>query len=225
MRMRACIGFLVAGWLTVTAASSAADATTPAPIALVQLKDGRQLHNVKVMSNEPASIVVRADEGLIKISKSNLPQSVADLYPARVAPTPTPELVMQPFNPSPGLMAPGSEPSVRPLQIPTPDPNPPSAAVYKGCTIVSFQLKAFQASQGCVEVVVKNDTDTPVDILPGNFGCVTTDGKHLRGGYIVTEGYPVVIKHSETVPARGQIVDIVAFSNHELDVSTIQWVR
>lgn len=225
MRTRACIVFLSIAWLAMVPALKAADPGPPAVFALIQLNDGRKLHDVKVMSNEAASIVVRADEGLVKIAKSNLPKAVADLYPTRATPTPTPELVMAPFNPNAGLQAPGADPADKPLKIPTPDPNPPNASVYKGCTIVSFQVKAFQGSLGCAEVVVKNDTDAPVELVPTDFGCITSDGKRRRGGYIVTEGYPVVVKRSDTVPARGQIVDLVAFSNKDLDITSVQWTR
>lgn len=67
---------------------------TPTPIAALRLNDGRLLHNVEVKSNESTSIVVRADEGLLKIAKSNLPQAMADAYPVKPAPSTGPDTVM-----------------------------------------------------------------------------------------------------------------------------------
>src|ERR1035441_4136331 len=56
---------------------------TPTPIPVLTLDDGRVFHNVRIKSVEQDSIVVRADEGLVKIAKANLPQDLAYAYAAK----------------------------------------------------------------------------------------------------------------------------------------------
>jgi hypothetical protein len=198
----------------------------PAPkIATLPLNDGRVLHNVKVMSNEGTSLVVHADEGLLKIARANLPPAVAEAYPAkRVAPA-GPETVMPAFNPD--------KPPEDPL-VPKPEPKIPSVTpkpvvrsrpVYKGCTIVSFQMKAFQGSQGSEQVVILNSTEADVELIPTDFNCILSDGTRHSAGYIVTDGYPFVIKKKEIVPARGQIDDLIVFSNKPVDIVSVEWRR
>jgi hypothetical protein len=217
---------LLAVCLLAPPVSRAADpAPTPTPIPTLRLNDGRVLHNVQVRSNEDNSIVVRADEGLVKIAKSNLPQDVADAYPSKAAQAGGPDLVMQPFNPNPPQLAPGPAPVARPTPRPTPTPKPVQSAVYKGCTIVSFQSKAFQNSLGCAEVVIRNDTDDVVVINPGEIVCVTNTGVRRPGRIIVTDGVPPIIKRQEFIPARGDVDDIVTFTNDALDISYVQWAR
>ncbi len=194
----------------------------PTPIPTLKLNDGRVFHNVQVRSNEENSIVVRADEGLVKIAKTNLPQDVADAYPSKPSQAGNSNMVMQPFNPNP---APGQGPAARPTPRPTPTPKPAQSAVYKGCSIVSFQTKAFQTSLGCAEVVIRNDTDAVVVIYPGEIMCVTNTGARHPGRIIVTDGVPPIIKRQEFIPARGDVDDIVTFTNDALDISYVQWTR
>jgi len=217
---------VLAACLLMPAVSPAGDpGPTPTPIATLKLNDGRVLHNVVVKSNEADSIVVRASEGLLKVAKANLPQDLADAYPSKPEQPGAQDTVMQPFNPNAPQVSPGQAPPARPIPRPTPTPKPTRDPVYKGCTIVSFQPKAFQTSLGCAEVVIRNDTDTPVLINPGEIACVTTTGARRTGRIFVTEGVPPIIKHMEIIPARGDVDDILTFTNDALDISYVEWVK
>lgn len=229
---RACMAFL-AGLLLAPVAALAADTGAPGPMATLELKDGRVLHNVKVMSDEGTSVVVHADEGLLKIAKSNLPAAVAATYTAIPPPTAdTTGLVMETFDPNQPPEAPPPEPGAKPAPkaappgaVPAPGPMPVASAVYKGCTITSFQMKAFQNVQGCAEVVIRNDTDQAVQIRPGEVACITSDGARHLARNIITDSFPPAVKRREFVPPQGQVDDIFAFSNEPLDISSVQWSR
>jgi hypothetical protein len=214
MRSQARLLALAAALLLAPLALRAADPGMPGPFALLPLKDGRLLHNVKIISNQPDSIVVKADEGLLKLAKANLPQGVASAIPAKAAPAPRPVYVTQPFNPDKQLGA--SPGAVNKLE---------NASTYKGCSIVSFQSKAFQNSLGCAEVVIRNDSDTPADIFPGNLVCITTSGARHIGRNLIINGDTPVVKRVETIPGRGEIDELVTFTNDALDISYVQWNR
>ncbi len=214
--LAACLFFL---------AARAGDASPSPVFATLELKDGRVLHNVKVMSEEPDSIIVRADEGLLKVARSDLTKEAAGAYPSKPPPPVAPEMVMQPFNPTLPIAAPEQEakPGAAPKQVPAPKagPNP----VYKGCTIVSFQSKPYNNSLGCAEVVIRNDGDTPAMILARDIVCLTAEGERHGGRQIVTDGFPPVVKRREIVPAHGSVDDQVTFVNEALDISSVQWAN
>jgi hypothetical protein len=201
----------------------------PTPIPSLKLNDGRVLHNVQVRKDQDDSIVVRADEGLVKIAKTNLPKAIADAYPPKQAQAQSQpadqEMVMQPFNADPNQPVQAQAPVPKPAPKPTPTPKPGHTAVYKGLTIVSYQTKAFQNSLGCVEIIIRNDTDDAVAVYPGDIICVTNTGVRRIGRIFVTDGVPPSIKRQELVPAHGDIDDILTFSNDALDVSFVQWAR
>ena len=225
MRPRALVAFLLLACLAAPLAERASDSAPPAPVGSVELKDGRVLHNVSVVSNEADSIVVRADEGLVKVDKSDLPKALAGAYPAKAAAPSGPELVMVTFDPNQVVKAPVEEPGAKPTPRPTRVPTPGRSPVYKGCSIISFQVKAFQSLLGCVEVVVRNDTDAAVEIRPGDFVCVTTAGARLAGRNIATDGFPPRAKRRELIPPHGEVDDIVTFANDALDMASVQWAR
>jgi hypothetical protein len=227
---RTRIGFLAAAVLLAPMALIAADSLPPAPLASVELRDGRVLHNVKVMSDEGVNVVVRADEGLLKIAKSDLPSSLADAYAAKPpAPSGPPQFVMQRFDPNQAPEAPPPEPGAKPkvnqAAKPAPGPTPTAGTMYKGCTIISFQIESFQSVQGCAEVVIRNDTDQMVQIRPGEIACTTADGARHLARNIITDSFPPSVKRREFVPARGELDDIFAFANEPLDISSVQWSR
>jgi hypothetical protein len=224
------IGFVAAAVLLAPAGLVAADPGTEAPMASVQLKDGRVLHNVKIMSDEGANVVVRADEGLLKIAKSNLPAALA----GTTSPPPPPETgptqyVMQRFDPNQAPEAappePGAKPKAKQAANAAPAATSVGVAAYKGCTIMSFQMKSFQNVQGCAEVVIRNDTDDKVMIRPGEISCTTADGARHVARNIITDSFPPSVKRREFVPARGQLDDIFAFANEPMDISSVQWTR
>jgi len=232
---RARLGFLAAALMLAPIAAAAGDppSPTPTPIPTVQMKDGRVIHNVRLMTDEGAYVVVRSDEGLFQFAKAELPPGVAGM-----APTPTPEAagptqyVMQRFDPNQAPAAPPPEPGAKPKAnaavkpgSPAPASNPVAATVYKGCTIMSFQIKAFQNVQGCAEVIIRNDTDQAVPIRPGEVSCTTADGARHAARNIITGGFPPAIKKREFVPPNGQLDDIFAFSNEPLAISSVQWSR
>jgi hypothetical protein len=230
---RTRIGFLAAAVVLASGALTAADPTSPAPLPSVELKDGRVLHNMKVMSDEGANVVVRADEGLLKIAKSDLPAALADTYAAKptpVPPTGPPQFVMQRFDPNQPPEAPPPEPGAKPkanapAKAGVASPRAEANAVYKGCTIMSFRIKSFQSVQGCAEVVIHNDTDEKVLIRPGEITCTTADGARHAARNIITDSFPPNVKRREFVPARGELDDIFAFANEPLDISSVQWSR
>ena len=214
----------LAACLLVLAARAGDPGPTPV-MATLELRDGRVLHNVRVMSEEAESIVIRADEGLLKVAKSNLTKAAADAYPVKPPPPAAPEMVMQAFNPALPMAAPEQDPRPGPVpkQVPAPGdgPNP----VFKGCTIVSFRMKPYNNSLGCTEVVIRNDGDTPATILPRDIVCLTAGGERLGGRQIVTDGFPPVVKRREIVPAHGSVDDQVTFVNEALDISSVQWAN
>src|ERR1017187_1780459 len=204
---------------------------TPKPIPTLRLNDGRALHNVQVRKDQDDCIVVRADEGLLKIAKTNLPREVADAYPAKQgqsqdqARPASQETVMQQFNADPNQPGQEQAPGPKPAPKPTPTPRPTHGPGYKGCSIVSYQSKAFQTSLGCAEVIIRNDTDEAVAIYPGDIVCVTNTGVRRIGRIFVTDGVPPSIKRQELVPAHGDEDDILTFTNEALDISVVMWAR
>ena len=177
--------------------------TASASFPTLALLDGRVLHNARIISNKPDSVVIRADEGLMMISKTKLPESVAVLYPVQ-APTPTPPgTMMKPFNPNPADAS--GMPAPKPRPTPRPTPKAAENHLFRGCSIVSFQAKAFQTSLGCAEVVIRNETDSPVEIQPGNIVCITTTGVGHAGRFFIIDGTPPIVKRSEITFRRGEI--------------------
>jgi hypothetical protein len=193
------------------------------------LKGGRVLHNAKVLSDEGDNVVVRCDEGLVKVAKSSLPQAASAAYPARPEAAAPQEMVMAPFDPdrAPLEVEPEAKAKAKPAAAAAKAP-PPAAgvtSVFKGCSITSFTMKTFHNSLGCVEVVVQNASDARALILPGDFACITSDGKRLDGRQIVEDGFPQVVKRRQFVPALGSADFVVTFANEALDVSDVRWAR
>src|ERR1700690_1402909 len=217
------LGILLAASLL----AAAADPLPAAAVAALQLRDGRVLHDARVVSDEGDSVVIRADEGLVKVSKGLLPPSAAAAYPAPTPPPESAQMVMMPFNPSPREEAPVPEARPKPKPAPANAPNPGqnSNLGFKGCTVVSFQVKPFQETQGAAEVVIRNDTDAPVVIFPRDIVCTTPAGARRPARFIATEGFPPVVKRREVVPSQGSIDDIFAFSGEAIDISGVQWAR
>jgi hypothetical protein len=208
----------------------AANPAPPSPIPSVALKDGRVIHNVKVMSDEGTSLVLHADEGLLKVAKSDLPPALANSYAAKAPPAPVATgLVMQAFDPNQPPEAlppePGVKPKANPAAKPTPAAKLVASAAYKGCTIISFQMKSFQSVQGCAEVVIRNDTDQMVQIRPGDIACTTADGARHLARNIITDAFPPAVKRRDFVPPQGELDDIFAFANEPLNISGVQWAR
>jgi hypothetical protein len=212
-------GFLVGALVFLAAVSMAAPSAPPTKWPVLELKGGRVLHNVKLISDETDSIVVRADEGLVKVAKATLPASVAAFYPVKTPPQGPPEMMMEPFNSDPAGAVRAQEP------IAKPDAKLPDHTVYKGCTIVSFQPKAYQTVLGCAEVVVRNDTDAPVEIYPGDFSCVASLYGRLVGRSILVEGDPPGRKHKEIVPPHGNVDDLLTFTNQPIEILSVQWTQ
>jgi hypothetical protein len=220
------MGLLLVACCFAPTPAKAAD-SAPAAVATLNLGEGRLLHNAKVIADEGDSVVIKSDEGLTKVAKADLPQTLGTSYPA---PRPTPDtsnMVMVPFNPSPADPAPENEPGAKPkpAQASTAKPAERSPLAFRGCTVVSFQMKAFQNVEGSAEVVIHNDTDSPVVIFPRNVVCVTAAGTQLAGRFFVTDGFPPIIKRREVVPPQGSIDDTVTFANAALDISKVQWGR
>jgi hypothetical protein len=229
LRLPARLGMVAALCLFSAVTVNADDAGAPqAPVTSLALKDGRVLHNVKIMSDEGASVVVRSDEGLFKVSKAILPPSSAAAYPAPTpAPASAPEMVMQRFDPNQAPEAPPPEPGAKakPAAKPGSAPKPVASATFKGCSIISFQIKSFQSVRGCAEVVIRNDTDQPVILRPGEISCTTSDGAKHMARNIITDAFPPAVKRRESVPARSQVDDIFAFANEPLAISSVEWSR
>ncbi len=237
MRFFARIAFLpllplfAAGLLVASALGADEPTPAPKPIPVLKLNDGRVLHNVQVRKDQDDFIVVRADEGLVKIAKTNLPREVADAYPPKQGqpqdqPQPaSQETVMQQFNADPNQPGQGPAPGPKAPPKPTPTPRPTHGPGYKGCSIVSYQTKAFQNSLGCAEVIIRNDTDDAVAIYPGDIVCITNTGVRRIGRIFVTDGVPPSIKRQELVPAHGDVDDILTFTNEALDISVVTWAR
>jgi len=228
MMRRSQAALFLAFCMAAPLGARASDAGQPAVMASLELRDGRILHNVRIMSDESDSVVVRADEGLFKVLKSDLPPALAGITPARPASPQGPEMVMQAFDPNQIVEAPRDEapkPAPKPAQKaprgPAPGPNP----VFKGCSIISFKVKAFQTSVGCAEVVIHNDGDAAVELRPGDIVCLTADGARHAGRNLVTDAFPPVVRRREFIPPHGDLDDIVTFTNDALDITAVQWAR
>ncbi len=197
----------------------------------LELLDRRVLHHVRVLEDEGTSIVVRADEGLIKVPKDDLPASAHISSPPKVAASGASDsLVMKPFDPD---LAPAEAPAAPEPNKPAPKPaapvpqkpHPSVSTLYKGCSIKSFQVKPFQGALGCLEVIVSNPTDQVVVLRPGDFVCITASGSRHIGRNLITDGYPPNLKRREVVPQQGEIDDIVTFTEEALDNPRVEWAH
>jgi hypothetical protein len=220
-------GLFMAAFASAACASRGADPGPAGPWDSLALKGGRVLHNATVLSDEGDNVVIRCDEGLVKVAKSSLPQAAADAFPAKAPAPAAVQMVMQPFNPDVLPVGP-PEPEAKPKPAPpkaTPAAKAAPSLVYKGCTIESFTMKPFQNSLGCAEVVLQNGSDARVVVLAGDFACITTAGKRLGGRQIVVDGFPPFVKRQQVVPPGGSVDLMVTFSNDSLDGSTVQWAK
>jgi len=221
-------GALIAVVLALASGPLRADPSSGGDLAL---KDGRVLHHASVLRDEGDGLVIRADEGLVKVARDLLPEAPADSPQVRVPDrADTAPLVMRPFNPdqapadSPAAPVPvPSKPPAKPASPAPQRPRPAASPEYKGCTIASFQVKAYQGVLGCVEVVVRNPTDQIVILRPWDFACVTAEGARHVGRNIITDGYPPHLKRREVVPQQGEIDDIVTFTDTALDNPVVVW--
>jgi hypothetical protein len=228
------LGFLAAAVLLLAAARAGSDpAPVPSPLATLTLTDGRVLHNARIVPNEGNTVAIRADEGLLLVAKSLLPAGLVAPAPTASATPEDPGMMMQPFDPN---KAPAQDPEVRPAPKVKPVPNAPGTpnpavpkptinAVFKGCSVVSFEAKSFQNVQGCAEVVIHNETDNVVLLVPRDIVCLTSQGARHVGRFFVTDGFPPGIKRREFVPAQGQIDDVVTFTDDKIDIASVQWTR
>jgi hypothetical protein len=234
MKTLARLGFLAAAFLLLAAARVGADPASASPaLATLTLTDGRVLHNARIVPKEGSTVVIHADEGLLLVAKSLLPAGLVS--PASAGPTAPgdPGMMMQPFDPN---QAPPQDPEAKPVPkvkpmpnapaTPKPaDPKPAANAVFKGCSVVSFEPKSFQNVQGCAEVVIRNETDNVVLLVPRDIVCLTGQGARHVGRFFVSDGFPPGIKRREFVPAQGQIDDVVTFTNDKIDIASVQWTR
>jgi hypothetical protein len=223
----ALVLWLLAPGLRADPNPSPSPTPSPAPVLeTLDLKDGRVLHHVRIMEDEDTAIVVHADEGLLKIAKSLLPAGVAKPAPdASVGGDG--DTIMAPFNPNPPPEPPPEKPVAPPKPV-VPKVAPEKAGpnpVFEGCTIISFQPKEMQTALGCAEVVIQNDTDSPVLIQPKDIVCIATSGQRHMGRIFITDGIPPIVKHKEIVPSHGQVDDLLTFTNAAIDVQTVQWSR
>ena len=186
----------------------------------IQLKSGKVLHKVKVLSDEPDSLVVFATEGMMKVKKADLPPALAARFPEREAPPPPPPPLV---NKSLSDVPPEPETrQARPPAAPPVDPN-----LFMGCLITNYQVKPVQATLGCVEVTIHNSTEAAVTIAPKMIGCITTDGKRHTGGrfFVINDAGSMTMKRQETIPASGDVTDVVYFQTDALDLQTVGWAR
>jgi hypothetical protein len=209
----------VLGWvLVVIAAVATADPPVrPTQWTVLELKGGRVLHNVKLISDETDSIVVRADEGLVKVAKSTLPDAVAVFFAVKALPPGPTEMMMVPFNGDPANAVRPQDPTEKAVV------NAGDRKLFKGCTIVGFQPRVYRRMLGCAEVTVRNDTDTPIEVSAGDFTCIATGLGPLPGRFMVIEGDPSGRKLKEVIPPHGDVEDILAFSAKPLEITGVQW--
>ena len=66
-----------------------------------------------------------------------------------------------------------------------------------------------------------------MDIQPNMLECVTHDGvKHLGNRFFVINDLgSMSMKKVETVPANGDVTDVVFYSNDALDLQDLSWVK
>lgn len=231
--MRAVFASLSLALVFLGAPQASADEPVPVPTpaptaepATLQLRDGRVYHDVKMMAVEGESVVFNTREGLIKIPKTNLgPQTLASL---QASPSAGPDLVMPSFNLNAAPVSPTppgpAKPTPRPKATPAPKPTP--NPVYKGCTIVGFTLKPFGTVLGTAEVVIHNDTDSPVVLYPYDITAVTASGALKRGHqFVVEQSFPPIIRRRETVQPHDSLQDQVTFTDEALELQGVHWTR
>jgi hypothetical protein len=233
MKTLARCGFLAAAVVLLLAVPAKADPVPASQIlATLVLTDGRVLHNARIVPNGGNIVAIHADEGLLLVANTLLPAGMVAPASAPTAPA-DPGMMMQAFDPN---QAPPSEPEAKPVPKVKPEPNAPGTprpiapkptanGVFKGCSVVSFEPKAFQNVQGCAEVVIRNETDNVVLLVPRDIVCLTAEGARHTGRFFVTDGFPPGIKRREFVPAQGQIDDVVTFTDDKLDIAAVQWTR
>jgi hypothetical protein len=199
---------------------------TPTPVpAFMQTRNGKVYHDPKLVALEADSVVFNTREGLVKVPKANLTDAtLAALHITRDPASAdmvmdTPNLQAPSATPTPPTSKPTPKPRTTPL--PKPPPNP----VYKGCTITSFAPKVFGTVQGCAEVVIQNDTESPVVVYPHDFAAVTPSGSLVRGHKLIMESYPPIIRRSDTVSPKGTLTEIVTFIDGPLEIASVRWAH
>ena len=204
--------------LAASAVVSAADM-----VGTITLKGGRVLHGAKVLTDEPSSLVIFAAEGMIKVKKSDLPDDLAARYPVRPEP---PVALYQTLSqvPTPPISAAPPKPKPRPTPRPMPTPVVP---LYNGCSIASFRPKPVQGSLGCVEVTFHNTTPEDKALAPNAVVCTGTDGTHHQGKQFFsgTDRGLTIVSRREVVPAGGDLTTVVFFSNEEIPLDQVLWVK
>jgi hypothetical protein len=232
MRTPARLGFLAVAVLAAAAHLGADPPAASSSLGTLTLADGRVLHNVRIVPNAGNTVTLRSDEGLLLVAKSLLPAALAPAAAGGASAPADPGMMMEPFDPN---LAPPQEPDARPGSKAKPLPAAPDAtkalaqpvasAVFKGCSVVSFQAKAFQNVQGCAKVLIRNETDNVVLLVPRDIACLTSEGARHTGRFFVTDGFPPAIKRREFVPARGQVEDVVTFTDDRIAIAAVQWTR
>ncbi len=230
MRLGAYLGCFQAMVFCFPFALLASDPAPADPPGSLILRDGRVLHHVRTLSDEGASLVVSADEGVIKVDKADLPVAAGTAARPAAADKAGPELVMRPFDPDQAPAGPLQEPAPRKPDArrdgqAAPRARPGPDAVFNGCTIASFEARPFQSALGSAQVVIRNGTDQPVVLRPGDLTCVDISGARHPGRSIVADGFPPSVRRRAVVPAQGETHDIVLFTAAALEISSIQWTR
>lgn len=216
MVTRRC-GVLGAALVLIAAVAAADPPAPPTQWTVLELKGGRVLHNARLISNETDSIVVRADEGLVKVAKVTLPDSVAALYAVKAPVAGPPEMMMVPFNGDPANAVRPQDPAEKAVV------NGVDRKLFKGCTIVGFQPRVYRRMLGCAEITVRNDTDTAIEVSAADFTCIAAGLGPIPGRFMVVEGDPTSRKLKEVIPPHGDVDDILAFSAKPLEITGVQW--
>ena len=229
MGRRANVGLAAVFLLGAAGARASADPGAASPYGSLQLRDGRVLHHVRTLSDEGASVVVSSDEGMVKLDKADLPDA-APGAPAPAKAASSPQLVMEPFNPDQAPAGPVQEPAPKKPEAkpgaPVQARNPQEAnPVFMGCTIASFQPKAFQTALGSAAVVFRNGTDAPVVVRPWDLVCMTSSGTRHAGRSFVIEAFPPIVRRRLVLPPQGEVDEIVVFTSEALDISGVQWAH
>lgn len=161
---------------------------------------------------------------MITVLKSDLPQSVSGNLPAEPAVPPTPGMLRVPFNPNHVEEARrrchGARQEAR-RGFPRLDPDP----IPKGCSIISFRVKAFHTPEWCAGRVIRNGAGMATENRPVDFACVTRDGTRIAGHGNITVGSPSIIRRLEFIAALADLVGPIALAHEALDFASVRRSR
>lgn len=155
----------------------------------IDLRDGRVLHQARILSQDPASVTIYSQEGMIEVAKTELPDSLAARYPAdpvaaqKAAAAEAARLTALQHAAPAAAAAPAAGERAAPVH----------QTVRQG---ISLQMASAPNEDGTVDLTVANGNDLPCKIAFAAILAACSDGStpHLRGAVAVNaDGGQVIL--------------------------------